>query len=102
MESLGAKVVCFDSTASAIAEYSRVSQAGRKPDLVLISLEMPSMRGDAAVRTLRSMGCVASLLILAATVDAATRELAWRCGASGVVIRPADEGLIKAALRAAA
>ncbi len=73
----------------------------RKPDLVLLDLELPDMDGIAVLNALRADPASRDLPVIVhtATPSAEARLAALRAGADDVIMKPADEQLLLARIR---
>ncbi len=63
----------------------------RKPDLVLIDLNMPTMRGDVVARIIRKAFGRDVVVLLHTEVPDEARAMIGPCGADGVIAKSADE-----------
>lgn len=71
-----------------------------KPDVIVVDISMPVLNGFDAVRELRKEGCSAKIIFLTMHTDAALIAEAFRCGASGYVLKQSvGEELIAAITR---
>ena len=73
----------------------------RKPDLLLLDLELPDMDGIAVLQALRADPASRDLPVIVhtATPSAEARLAALRAGADDVIMKPADEQLLLARVR---
>jgi two-component system cell cycle response regulator len=73
----------------------------RKPDLLLLDLELPDMDGIAVLQALRADPASRDLPVIVhtATPSAEARLAALRAGADDVIMKPADEQLLLARIR---
>ena len=68
-----------------------------KPEVILVDISMPVLNGFDAVRQLRANGSDAKIIFLTMHDDAALLAEAFRCGASGYVLKQAaGEELVNA------
>ncbi|MFD6420237.1 response regulator [Streptomyces sp. NPDC060194] len=70
-----------------------------RPDVVLMDLKMPGMDGVEALRTLRSLGNPARVLIVTSFTEQRTVVPALRAGASGYVYKDVDPEALAGAIR---
>lgn len=69
------------------------------PDLVLIDLNMPTMRGDVVARIIRKAFGVNVAVLLHTEMPEEARKLVDPSGAEGVVAKSADEAVVRNAVR---
>lgn len=69
------------------------------PDLVLIDLNMPTMRGNVVARIVRKAFGRAVVVLLHTEVPEQARLLLELAGAEGVVAKSADEAVVRDAVR---
>jgi len=69
------------------------------PDLVLIDLNMPTMRGDIVARIVRKAFGRSVVVLLHTEVPEEARLLLELAGAEGVVAKSADEAVVRDAVR---
>ena len=91
----GYVVAAVDSPFGATNEARRF-----KPDVVLLDVDMPAIRGDKLVRLLRANAAVAGMLIVlfSSTDQDTLRSLASEAGADAWVSKTFDQVELKAAL----
>ena len=80
-------------------EVPHLIRLGR-PDLVLIDLNMPTMRGDVVARIIRKAFGASMVVLLHTEVPADARRLIAGCGADGVVAKSGDQAVVRAAVAA--
>ena len=67
------------------------------PDVILVDISMPVLNGFDAVRRIRESGCQARVVFLTMHDDATLLAEAFRCGASGYILKQAaGEELVNA------
>lgn len=67
----------------------------RRPDLVIIDLNMPTMRGDVVARIIRKAFGNDVVVLLHTEVPAEAQRLLEGCGANGVVPKSSDEKMLR-------
>src|SRR3954453_641043 len=68
-----------------------------EPDVILVDISMPVLNGFDAVRKIKASGCEARFIFLTMHDDATLLAEAFRCGASGYVLKQAaGEELVNA------
>lgn len=70
----------------------------RRPDLVLIDLNMPTMRGDVVARIVRKAFGHSVVVLLHTEVPDEAHALIGPCGADGVVPKSEDEAVLLSAV----
>lgn len=70
------------------------------PDLVLIDLNMPTMRGDVVARIIRKAFGNDVIVLLHTEVPAEAHALLEGCGANGVIAKSPDEASLRNAVKA--
>lgn len=67
------------------------------PDVILVDISMPVLNGFDAVRRIKASGCKTKIIFLTMHDDAALLSEAFRCGASGYILKQAaGEELVNA------
>ena len=69
-----------------------------RPDLVLVDLNMPTMRGDVVARIIRKAFGPGVVVLLHTEVPGDARGLFASCGADGVVAKSSDAGVVRDAV----
>jgi DNA-binding NarL/FixJ family response regulator len=85
----------------AIAELARLDSHGRRPEVVLMDLEMSPIDGIEATRLLRDRYDDVEIVVLTSFGDEGRVHAALEAGASGYILKDADAHEIAAAVRAA-
>jgi DNA-binding NarL/FixJ family response regulator len=68
-----------------------------QPDVILVDISMPVLNGFDAVRNIKANGCDAKIIFLTMHDDATLLAEAFRCGASGYILKQAaGEELVNA------
>lgn len=70
----------------------------RHPDLVLIDLNMPTMRGDVVARIIRKAFGNDIIVLLHTEVPAEAHALLEGCAANGVIAKSANEAVLREAV----
>jgi DNA-binding NarL/FixJ family response regulator len=86
--------------AGSAEEGLRLIRREGEPDLVVMDLHLPGMRGDAAIRALRAAYRTLPVLAVSGTEDAGEALDALRAGASAMVPKSVPAAEMVAALRA--
>lgn len=73
-----------------------------QPDVILVDISMPVLNGFDAVRRIRKAGCEAKIIFLTMHDDATLLSEAFRCGASGYILKQAAGEELANAIRAVA
>jgi DNA-binding NarL/FixJ family response regulator len=67
------------------------------PDVIIVDISMPVLNGFDAVRKVKKLGCRAKVIFLTMHADESLVDEAFRCGASGYILKQAaGEELISA------
>jgi DNA-binding NarL/FixJ family response regulator len=74
----------------------------RRPDVILMEVEMPGVSGISATETLRAVAPQSAVVIFTLRDDAATRERARSAGAAAFVAKHQTEEELLAAIRGVA
>lgn len=80
--------------ASALEQYFLV-----KPDLVILDLTMPGMRGEEVLEKLRQLDPGSKVIVASADIQKFTRQAVLDLGALAFVNKPFDEEEVRAAVR---
>jgi DNA-binding NarL/FixJ family response regulator len=87
--------------AQAVAELERLDAAGRRPDVVLMDLQMDPVDGIDTTRRIRACYDDVEVVALTSFAEEARVHAAIEAGAAGYVLKDADTDEIVAAIRAA-
>jgi len=94
----GATVTTVEDGQAAVETIYPPRKAGREPDggreapvdLILMDMQMPTMDGYTAARTLREKGCTTPIVALTAHAMAGERERCLACGCDEYLSKPVD------------
>ncbi len=67
----------------------------KRPDLVILDLNMPEKSGLDVLSAFREAGCDTPVLVLTADIQSTTRELCEQLGAAGFLNKPVDEAALR-------
>jgi DNA-binding NarL/FixJ family response regulator len=85
----------------ALEVLSELAADGRRPDVVLMDLQMPVMDGVAATREIRSRYDDVEIVVLTSFVEEERVHAALEAGASGYLLKDADVDEVSSAIRSA-
>jgi DNA-binding NarL/FixJ family response regulator len=85
----------------ALEVLSELDADGRRPDVVLMDLQMPVMDGVAATREIRSRYDDVEIVVLTSFVEEERVHAALQAGASGYLLKDADVDEVSSAIRSA-
>jgi DNA-binding NarL/FixJ family response regulator len=85
----------------ALEVLSELDADGRRPDVVLMDLQMPVMDGVAATREIRSRYDDVEIVVLTSFVEEERVHAALEAGASGYLLKDADVDEVSSAIRSA-
>jgi DNA-binding NarL/FixJ family response regulator len=85
----------------ALELLSELAADGRRPDVVLMDLQMPVMDGVAATREIRSRYDDVEIVVLTSFVEEERVHAALEAGASGYLLKDADVDEVSSAIRSA-
>lgn len=85
----------------ALEELARLDAAGRRPDVVLMDLQMEPVDGIGATRLIRARYAGIAVVVLTSFSDSARFHAALEAGVSGYVLKESDPDALASAVRAA-
>jgi DNA-binding NarL/FixJ family response regulator len=90
-----------DGASQALAELDRLDALGRRPDVVLMDLQMEPVDGIESTRRIRSRYSDVEVVALTSFGEPERVHAALEAGASGYLLKDADADEVAAAVRAA-